>query len=200
MYIDESGDLGERGSRFHVHSCLLVDDPKKLDRIIKNMRRYKFRKQLKDTQEIKANKSSDDLRNHVLLKLNEVEGAEVFFIVLEKKMVVSDYLKSNKNRLYNYVAGKLAMEIILDNVNVEVRIDKSKGKLLLRDDFDVYFQDKLKQGSNIRNIEVHHSFSHNWSGLQFADMLAWACFQKFEHDCPDYIDLLTMDIEVFYVW
>ena len=200
MYIDESGDLGERGSKFLVLSCLLVDDPRKLDRIIKNMRRNKFRRPLKDAPEIKANKSSGALRKYMLLKLNEVESAEIFFIVLEKRKIVSNYLKSNKNRLYNYVAGKLAREIILDNVNVEVRIDRSKGKQLLRDDFDVYFLDKLTKGSNIRKIDIHHSYSHNWAGLQFADMIAWACFQKFEHDISDFIDLITLDLEVFYVW
>ncbi|MCK4649546.1 DUF3800 domain-containing protein [bacterium] len=200
MYIDESGDLGERGSKFLVLSCLLVDDPRKLDRIIKNMRRNKFRKPLKDAPEIKANKSSGALRKYMLLKLNEVKSAEIFFIVLEKRKIVSNYLKSNKNRLYNYVAGKLAREIILDNVNVEVRIDRSKGKQLLRDDFDVYFLDKLTKGSNIRKIDIHHSYSHNWAGLQFADMIAWACFQKFEHDISDFIDLITLDLEVFYVW
>ena len=200
MFIDESGDLGERGSRFLVLSCLLINDPKKLDKIIKKMRRYKFRKQLEGASEIKANKSSKEMRKHILLKLNEVENAEVCFIVLEKRKVESDYLKNNKDRLYNYVAGKLAKEIILDKVNVEVRIDRSKGKQLLRDDFDVYFLEKLKQGSSIRKIEIFHSFSHNWSGLQFADMLAWACFQKFEHDNSDYLDLLTLNREILYVW
>ena len=47
MYIDESGDLGIKGSKYLVLSALLVDKPEYLDRIIKNMRRNKFKKQLK---------------------------------------------------------------------------------------------------------------------------------------------------------
>ena len=46
MYIDESGDLGfSRGSsKFIIISALLVDDHLELDKIIKNMRRNKFKK------------------------------------------------------------------------------------------------------------------------------------------------------------
>ena len=48
MYIDESGDLGTKqgSSKFLVLSALVVDDPRELDRIIKNMRRNKFKKEL----------------------------------------------------------------------------------------------------------------------------------------------------------
>ena len=49
IYIDESGDLGlsEMSSKVLVISALIADDPRKLDRIIKNARRYKFSKELR---------------------------------------------------------------------------------------------------------------------------------------------------------
>lgn len=57
MYIDESGDLGDKEgcSKYIVISALLVDDPVPLRRIIKNMRRNKFKKELKVFPELKAN-------------------------------------------------------------------------------------------------------------------------------------------------
>jgi len=58
MYIDESGDLGLKGSKYLVLSALMIDNPKELKRIVKNMRRNKFKKELKKAIEIKANKSS----------------------------------------------------------------------------------------------------------------------------------------------
>jgi len=74
MYIDESGDLGdsEGSSKFMVISALLVKDPAKLDRIIKNMRRNKFKKQLKKAIEITANNSSKNLIKHMLFELNKL--------------------------------------------------------------------------------------------------------------------------------
>jgi len=200
MYIDESGDLGMNGSKYLVLSALLVDNPLDLDRIIKNMRRNKFRKQLKKAHEIKANKSSDEIRRYMLDKLNEVKNATIFYIVLEKKKIFSAFLKNNTDKLYNYVAGKLGGYIILENIDVEIRIDKSKGKQLLRDDFDRYFLRNLKENSRCGKITISHSYSHSWSGIQFADILAWACFQKFEHNNSEYIDLINLEQEVYHVW
>jgi len=200
MSIDESGDLGMNGSKYLVLSALLVDNPLDLDRIIKNMRRNKFRKQLKKAHEIKANKSSDEIRRYMLDKLNEVKNATIFYIVLEKKKIFSAFLKNNTDKLYNYIAGKLGRYIILENIDVEIRIDKSKGKQLLRDDFDRYFLRNLKENSRCGKITISHSYSHSWSGIQFADILAWACFQKFEHNNSEYIDLINLEQEVYHVW
>ena len=49
IYIDESGDLGtkEGSSHFLILTALIVDKPEELNRIIKNMRRNKFKKELK---------------------------------------------------------------------------------------------------------------------------------------------------------
>lgn len=200
MYVDESGDLGSTGSKYLVLAALLVQNPAELDRIIKNMRRHKFKKQLRKAIEIKANKSSSDIRRHMLERLNEVKGAKIFYVLLEKKKLYSEYLKNDKNKLYNYVAGKLARHIILNSIDVEIRIDKSKGKQLLREDFNAHFLKNLNEKSSIRKVMIEHSYSHSWSGLQFADLLAWACFQKFEHANSFFIDLVKIEQEVYHVW
>lgn len=178
----------------------MIDEPHDLKRIIKNMRRHKFRKQLKKATEIRANKSSSEIIRYMIKKLNEVRGAKVFYIVLEKKKLFSKYLKKDKHKLYNYVAGKLARNIILNNVDIEIKIDKSKGKQLFQKDFNEYFERNLKEGCKIIKCKIEHSYSHSLSGLQFADILAWACFQKFEHNNNEYIDLLTIEQEVYHVW
>lgn len=49
-------------------------------------------------------------------------------------------------------------------------------------------------------MKIHHSYSHSWAGLQFADILAWACYQKFEHDNTRYVDLIKLEQEVYHVW
>jgi len=200
MYIDESGDLGLRGSKHMVISALIVDDPAPLKRIIKNMRRNRFKKQLRKACEIRANKSSKGIKIYMLEKLNGLDNAKIFYIVLEKKKLFSEYLKKDKHKLYNYMAGRLARNIVLDEHRIEIRIDKSKGKQLLREDFNEYFLRNLKQRSRITKVEIYHSYSHSWVGLQFADVLAWSCFQKFEHSNSEYIDLIELEQEVYHVW
>jgi hypothetical protein len=101
-----------------------------------------------------------------------VPDARIIYIVLEKKKVFSRYLQENKHKLYNYVAGNLARYLELEDDHLIVRIDKSKGKQMLQEDFNTYFENNLKQNSNVAPIEIHHSYSQSWEGLQFADLLS----------------------------
>lgn len=197
IFIDERGDLGLNGLKYMVLTALLVHDCSYLDRIIKNMRRNKFKKELRKAQEIKACKSSEEVIKHMLCKLNEVPDAKILHVVLEKKKILSEYLKNNKHKLYNYVAGKLAKNLMAGEDGLEIRIDRSKGKQLLQEDFNRYFKKIL---NTTANVSINHSWSHCWSGLQFADVLAWSCFQKFEHSNSEYIDLLKIEQEVYHVW
>ena len=202
IYIDESGDLGTRegSSKFIILSALVVNDSMDLDRIIKNMRRNKFKKELKKASEIKANKSSYAVIMYMLDKLNLVPGVKIYYIVLDKSKLYSNYLKEEKHKLYNFVAGKLAQNIIIDNSDCEIKIDRSKGSLFLQEDFNSYFERKLKEGSKNIKCKIEHSYSHSWSGLQFADILAWSCFQKFEYGNEEYIKELKIEQEIYQIW
>jgi len=120
--------------------------------------------------------------------------------VLEKKKIFSDFLKNDKHKLYNCVAGKLARNIIINNSDINIKIDKSKGKQILREDFNAYFRNCLTEKSSTVKVTIEHSYSHAWSGLQFADILAWSCFQKFEHDNSAYVDVIKLEQEVYHVW
>ncbi|BDZ71951.1 DUF3800 domain-containing protein [Methanobacterium petrolearium] len=135
----------------------------------------------------------------MLKELNKLEGSQVFCTVMNKSFLNSEFLINDKHKLYNYVAGYLA-NLIETKGNVEVRIDKSKGKQMLRDDFDNYFGDQLIRNSEIRNIQIYHSYSHAWSGLQFADIIAWSYFQKFEHKNELYADLLNIKCKMSKIW
>jgi len=77
MFLDESGDPGIRGSDYLIIAALLVDDAKRLKKIIKNMRRNKFRKELKNASEIKANSSSDAVIKHMINELNNLNSAQI---------------------------------------------------------------------------------------------------------------------------
>jgi len=202
VYIDESGDLGTKqgSSKFLILSALVVNNPKDLDRIIKNMRRNKFKKELKKASEIKANKSSKKVILYMLQKLNSILDAKIYYIVLEKSKLYSNYLKEDKHKLYNFVAGKLAQNLIFDNTILEIKIDKSKGNLFLQEDFNNYFEQKLKEKCKNINCKIEHSYSHSWSGLQFADILAWSCFQKFEYNNEEYLKEIKIEQEIYQIW
>ena len=194
IYIDESGDLGlsRKSSKVLVISALLTTDPGQLDRIIKNARRYKFSKELKGANEIKFNKSSRELREYLITKLNETIGCQGIHCILEKGKLYSKYLRENKHKLYNFVSGSLASAIILDSDSVEVRVDESKGKQILRDDFNRYFEPKLRMGSNIGKLSISHNYSENFSGIQFADILSGSIYQKYNNGNSHYADMINL--------
>lgn len=173
-----------------VITALIVRNPAVLDRIIKNARRNKFRRELANKKEIKSDRSSPELRECLLKKLNEVDGNLGIHCILVKKKLRSEYLKDNKNRLYNYVAGVLAKAINIDADDVEVRVDRSKGKYLLREDFNGYFEERLRAGSIVSHIRIYHSYSENFSGIQFADLLAWVVYQKYNNSNSSYLDII----------
>lgn len=202
MYLDESGDLGNREgcSRYIVISALVVEDLAPLKRIIKNMRRNKFQKELNVFPELKANNLKKETIRYALQQLNAIKKAQVFHMILEKKKILSNFLKNDKHKCYNFIAGKLARNIILEGVDVEIRIDRSKGKQVLQEDFNQYFEKCLREKSQIYRVTIQHSYSHSWPGLQFADLVAWAAFQKVEHNNPEFVDILQISQEVYNVW
>ena len=62
VFIDESGDLGLGGSKYFVITAIWTDKPEQFDRIVKNARRNKFKKELRKAYEIKANNSNKELK------------------------------------------------------------------------------------------------------------------------------------------
>jgi hypothetical protein len=197
IYIDESGDLGlsEKSSKYLVIAAIALPDPKKLGRIIKHMRTGKFKKQLYRAKEIKANSSNKDIIKHMINKLNQTENISLSIIVLEKKKLYSEYLKKDRNKLYNYVAGFIPSTLSIENHNVEVHIDRSKRKRVLREDFDKYFYSKLQKGTD-RKITIQHDDSELYAGIQFADIIANVYFKKYEYKDSQLSDLITIKAEI----
>ncbi|MFA6329935.1 MAG: DUF3800 domain-containing protein [Candidatus Micrarchaeia archaeon] len=197
VFIDESGDLGERGSKYLVLAAIVIEDQKPLKNIIKRMRTGKFQKELRTAKEIKASSSSKQVKVHLLRAINSVSNVRVLiFVVLEKGKLYSEFLRKDRHRLYNYVAGKLAKNLPDGLGFLEIIIDKSKGKQLLQEDFNTYFSHNCRTA----RLSIRHSQSEVWAGLQFADVLAWACFQKFEMGNGEYLDLVTLEREVYHVF
>ena len=199
VFIDESGDLGltSKSSKYLILAALIVDEPKKLNHIVKNMRRNKFKKELKGVPEIKANSSSNEIRLYLLKKLESTNG-RVVYMIFNKEKNYSEHLPKDKNKLYNFIAGKLAKNMNIIDFQIIVRVDKSKGKQILQQDFNQYFKESLNE-INIHDIKIFHSDSALWAGLQIADMLAWACFQKFEHKNNKYINIIKLSLKFYYV-
>lgn len=183
VYIDESGDLGNKysSSKYFVFAGIMVDNPKKLDNLIKNT--YRKHKKIKKMNEIKGTITPDDVIIDILNRLNNIDY-QAFIIVFDKQNLHKINYGHNINNVYDILASKLA-KIIPINQKTIIFMDKSKNENQILD-FNRLFINKL---NNIKNypIELNHVNSLNFKGLQVADQISWSTFQAFENENDKFI-------------
>lgn len=189
LIIDESGDLGKKGSKYFIILGILIENEKELERIIKNLRRNKFKKKLANVREIKGTNCSSTLIKQILRKVNKING-KIHCVILEK----AKFPNESKNKMYDYIAGLLAEQIKM-NSSIIVRIDKSKAKYEDINNFNKLFKEKLINNDKF-NVEIHHNYSHNHESLQVVDVITWSFFQKFERNNPEFMDLIKLKIRM----
>src|SRR3989338_8207386 len=105
IFLDESGDLGfgKRSSKWFLFTLVVVDDPRKLERVIKKTRKSLKKKYKRTMSELHAYHCDDITRIRVLTKLAE-QDISVVTTVLNKSKVYVD-LQNQKNYLYNFTAN-----------------------------------------------------------------------------------------------
>ncbi len=197
IYIDESGDLGDKysSSKYFVLAAIVVNNPKHLNRIIKETKR-KYSDIIGRDLEVKGNKTDRNVLKKILCKLDNVDY-EVLAIFLDKQNRYNVPGFYNHNVLYDILSSKLAEKIII-NSPTNVIVDKSKSKheeILV---FNERFSSCLNNPDNF-SVNINHANSINYKGLQIADIIAWSIFQSLEHGNSEFINLIrNMDVsEVF---
>ncbi len=144
IYIDESGDLGS-DSDYLIMAAIIVDDSAKLDRIINKIRKAN-KKQLGNSNEIKATETKPHIKKKILKKLNKIDY-QVIAIVFDKKNKYKINYGCNNNLLYNIIASKLVEELPITNKTFII-IDKSKNKEKFRQEFNTLFVPSLNNPKN----------------------------------------------------
>ena len=188
IYIDESGDLGDKysSSKYFVLAAIVVNNPKNLNRIIKETKR-KYSDIIGRDLEVKGNKTDRNVLKKILGKLDNVDY-EVLAIFLDKQNRYNVPGFYNHNVLYDVLASKLAEKIIINSpTNVIVDRSKSKYEQILM--FNERFSSCLNNPDNF-SVNINHANSINYKGLQIADIIAWSIFQSLEYGNSEFINLI----------
>lgn len=184
IYIDESGDLGE-DSKYFIISAIISSNKTDLERIINKINRI-FKKQLRNSNEIKGNNTPNYIIKKILKRLENIDY-EAVIIVFNKEN--KDKIKySNNNELYDIIASELAKMITIKQ-KTSIIIDKSKTKHSDIKLFDKYFIENLNNNLNLP-IEISHLSSTNSKGLQIIDIISWSYFQNYEKNNEEFIKLI----------
>ena len=83
IFIDESGDLGDKGSKYFVLAAIKVEDEKVLEKLIKKTRKN-YKKDIGQSNEIKGSKTPPKVKKYILKKLNR-HDYKVFILIFDKK-------------------------------------------------------------------------------------------------------------------
>lgn len=186
MYLDESGDLGfgPSSSPIFVLAAVVFDDPKVADRVVKRLRNRKLPRI--GTTELKWNKSSEVVREELVRRVGQ-EDVDIGYAAILWKARVSDRLRRNQTRLYNYLAFQVIRwlanqrrgrkcEVILDRsvygfaeVNLNQYIESDGYRQVLTE-----WEGQLVFASSELNVEMQHRDSAGEAGLQIADFVAGA--------------------------
>ena len=100
------------------------------------------------------------------------------------------------NLLYDSVVYEIAKNLKISN-NLEIHIDKSKTQHHI-EKFNYRFRNNIKSNPGYK-LKIHHSYSEKWAGLQFADLIAWSYFQKYERNNSFFVNLIKVNSYVIEV-
>jgi len=193
VFIDESGDLGRYGNRYFTLACLMTNDTKRINRIIKKVRERKLKKNMKELSEVKAANSDERIRRYVLSEIRNTD-CEIFLLVVDKNKVLSKLFDA-QNRLYNYLCSLLVRQIKIDVNKLILIIDKKHTNTTLRQDFDTYIRKRLLEGRPGLNLEIYQKISESSNELQVVDFVAWAVNRRFNSNDDSYYAIIKPKIK-----
>lgn len=194
IFLDESGDLGfkARSSKWFLFTLVVVDDQRKLERVIKKVRRTLQKKYKRTFSELHAYHCDDITRTRVLRALAELD-ISVVTTVLNKEKVYVD-LQNQKNYLYNYTANIILDRLINTNLidgskTISLVVDRKDTNKNLQENFISYITEAMKKRRS-GVCEMSLAGSHDEKGLQAVDFISWAIFRKYEMGDYEFYEII----------
>lgn len=189
VYVDESGNLGEKGTRFFVIAFVVTSHPNRIKNIIKH---YCSKNNL---VELKASATSFPEKVSIFNKICKGNDYGISYIVLDKKNIIQRKLFEDKNLIYNYMFSLLIkktikntcedLQIILDNHTVKVGSVNSLAE---------YIKVKSYGDWNFAyNLLIKHTDSRQSKLVQAADLIANAIYAHYVMNKSYFYKMLCID-------
>lgn len=200
VFIDDSGDPGfklDKGSsRYFIVLLLIFDDELEAEKTaiaIKDLRRTLG---FPDDVEFKFHKSSKDVRVKFLQTVNSFTF-RVRALVVDKTLIRSQELRTNKNSFYGYAIKTTLKYTNKSVLDAKVRIDGG-GDRIFRKSFLSYLRRQLNSGEQtiMKNCKMVDSKGNVL--IQMADMIAGSVRRSYDDlkpDCKTYRAIIQKHIE-----
>lgn len=188
VFIDDSGDPGfklDKGSTSHfVIAMVIFDDELEAEKTAITIKELKRQIRFGDNVEFRFFKTSKNIRIKFLEAINKFDF-RVRCLVVDKSIIHSQELRSNKNSFYAYFIKEVLKHSDSTILNAKIRIDGS-GDRIFRKNFFTYLRRELNTDEKkiMHNCRMVDSKSNVL--VQMADMIAGSInraynFKKFDH-------------------
>ena len=188
VYIDESGDLGEKGNRYFVIALLAPTNVKRIRNI---MKRFCAKELL---QEIKAAQLPFSQKVTIFNKICAANDYTISYIVLDKRNLRNEKLFADKNLIYNYLFSLLIRKtirstkedlcILLDNHSVKVKSINSLA--------DYVRLKALTDWEYTHDLHISFIDSKHSKLIQAADLIANSIYAKYTYNTKHLYNMLTI--------
>ncbi|WP_209125736.1 DUF3800 domain-containing protein [Alkalihalobacillus sp. BA299] len=185
VFIDESGctgfKFGKGSSNFFLVTMVFFDDNKLAEATSNSIK--ELRDPLNWSKEFHFKELPDKVKQAFY---DKVISNNFFYrsIVIDKRLIYSDYLKGNKKKFYNYIVGQM---VAFDGgylKDAKVIVDNSCDNAF-KTELKVYMRKKAREnGYTIKDIKFK-DWRQN-SLVQVPDMICGALFRKFERNDSSY--------------
>ena len=184
-FLDESGDETPFGAQLYLVVALLTaPSSRSLDLAVTRARR-KYGATLA-SGEMKAD-ASPPAATMWLLRAIAASPVEIVAVVVDKSVIVRP--PADSGDLYRFAVAETVRRAAQRQPQLELHLDKRYTSLKLRKLLDQAISDKLAGLS--ADIVIRHDDSIAVKGLQAADFVAWALFQKYARNTREFYDIVA---------
>ncbi len=188
VFIDDSGDPGfklDRGSTSHfIIAMVCFDDELEAEKTAIAIKELKRELGFSEQMEFRFFKSSKNVRVKFLEAIKKFKF-RIRCLIVDKSIIHSDELKSNKNSFYAYFIKEILKCSNNSILNAKVRMDGS-GDRIFRRNFFTYLRRELNTDEKkiMHNCRMMNSKSNVL--VQMADMIAGSINRAENKDKKDY--------------
>jgi len=199
VYLDESGDMGfsPSSSRHLVVAGIASAESFQFRRLVRETRR-RFESEARSWSELKFNRSSNNLRVHLLKGIAATDSFIVWTGIVKRGF--QDEFKSRREELVRGMFAEVGSEVsgMLRSRRMDLVVDRRTNKERARKEFDSVLKAAVfakHAGYFPPMVRVRHIDSFNSYGLQLTDLIAGAVFRMLEFNDDSFIRLIAPRIE-----
>lgn len=199
VFIDDSGDagfkLGKGSTDFFVIAMVIFDDELEAEKVAVAIKELRRELSWADYREFRFYKLTSDIRLRFLQKVNSF-NFRIRALVVNKKLIRSDELKSKKDKFYSYFIKEILKHSGGKILDAKIKIDGS-GDRVFRKSFLSYLRRELNSQERTVMKKCGMEDSKGNVLIQFADMVAGSVNRSYsdKKDASDYKAVIKKHIE-----